>query len=108
MNKLLPLILGFTILAGCSPSRSELMSNIDELNSELSSLQEEEKERTEQIDLLCGLYGETLTLGQAQYLGNGKYRDTKDGSIHTMEDFEKQCLDMTNAYGKVVQERNSN
>lgn len=116
MKKLLTLIIGLTVLTGCSPSRQELMTslaeteaNLTEVNNELDTrtkeLMEEKEHHIKEVEYLCALSVEGQTMGMVVYVGNKTFMDRTTGKTFTIDDMEKQCNDLVRMYTADVQKR---
>jgi len=108
MKKILGIIMGTFLLLGCSPSRSQMQSSIDDLSTQLdaseASLEEKEEERERQVEILCAIVGELVNDRMIEYIGNKTFR-MPDGSTIVMEEMESECLKIVDSYEKVIMER---
>lgn len=115
MKKIVTIILGLTLLAGCSPSRADMQKRIDDLNASVLTLTEDNEELMSEkeidmrhIEYLCALYGESSSNGMIKYLGNGMFVHSISNEMQMLDDLEEMCINMVEAYEKDVFERSAN
>lgn len=117
MKKILPIIatLCFT---GCTASTESMQKQIDQLGSQVVSLEAEKEklttegeEQEKRFKLLCGLFGEESSVSaitgrpQALYVGADTFQNPITYEIVVYEDMVGRCSDMVSQYSSVVRMR---